>query len=282
MAKRRGFNLRVFVSLFMTFSFLVITVSGIILYIAPPGRIAHWSYWSLLWLTKTEWQAVHTIFTFISVIAAVLHIIYNWKPLISYLKTTIAGIPKVRGELIYATLFSLILFVGTLKSFPPFSWIMDFGEVITDSWSNEKNEPPIPHAERLTISELALETKFSTTELIKRLQNKGYDVKDSLQTLEEIAVKYNVVPSEIYNKIFTGNINSKNNFNNSASNKYVQGSGYGRKNISEIFEENNLTWAEGIKKLKSKNIIVTGNDRLKNIATQNNVLPIDIINAIVE
>lgn len=85
-AKYFGFNWRSFLSVYMGFSFLIMTVTGIILYIAPPGRVAHWSNWTLAGLLKEEWQAIHTIFTFIFIAAGVLHIIFNWKPLLSYLR----------------------------------------------------------------------------------------------------------------------------------------------------------------------------------------------------
>ena len=37
------FQWRAFVTLFVTLSFLLIAVSGLVLYVAPPGRVAHWS-----------------------------------------------------------------------------------------------------------------------------------------------------------------------------------------------------------------------------------------------
>ena len=63
------FQWRAFVTLFVTLSFLLIAASGIVLYVAPPGRVAHWSVWTLGGLDKEGWQAVHTVFAFLFVLA---------------------------------------------------------------------------------------------------------------------------------------------------------------------------------------------------------------------
>jgi len=60
-------------------------VSGIILYIAPPGRIAKWTSIPIIGLEKYQWQALHTIFTFLFIIANGFHLFFNWKPFLSYL-----------------------------------------------------------------------------------------------------------------------------------------------------------------------------------------------------
>lgn len=280
MSRNNKFKLRAFVSLYMTFAFLIMTVSGIILYIAPPGRIANWSYWSILGLTKAEWQATHIIFTFVFVLATILHIIYNWKPLITYLVNKISGISSIRLELTIAIVFSLFLFGGTHYQIPPFVNVIDFGEGIKDSWSNESNEPPISHAERLTIPELATELKITTNQLIQKLKRNGYEISDSLETLEKIAEKYKVYPNEIYNSLVPKNTLENNGKTESQNSSYKHGSGYGRKKLSVIFSENNITWNEGVVLLKKKNIKVTEDANLKDIANENNLLPVDIINAL--
>lgn len=275
MIKNKKFKLRAFVSLYMTIAFLVMAISGIILFIAPPGRIANWSYWSILGLTKAEWQATHIVFTFVFVLATVLHIIYNWKPLITYLASKISGISSIRKELTLSILFSSILFLGTYFRVTPFVNLIDFGEELTNSWNDETSEPPVAHAERFTISELASQMKLTTNQLTQRLSKNGYQVKDSLQTLENLAEEYHVYPNDIYQ-----NVISQVKVGNTSANT-LHGSGFGRKKISEIFTENGLSWERGVKILKEKNIIVAEDARLKDIATENKILPTDIINALI-
>jgi hypothetical protein len=44
---------RGFASLLTTFSFIVMSISGILLFIVPQGRIAEWTDWRMLGLTKS-------------------------------------------------------------------------------------------------------------------------------------------------------------------------------------------------------------------------------------
>ncbi len=276
MAGRKVFNLRKFISLYMTLSFMIMIVSGIILYIAPFGRIANWSYWSMLGLTKTEWQNIHTIFTFLFVIAGVFHIVYNWKPIVHYLSTKSLNNSKLSKELIYSIVFSILIFVGTFFQIQPFGFVLELGEEITESWENESNEPPMPHAERLTISEFASLINIETNSLVNNLSKNGYDVKDTVTTIEELAAKYNTTPSVIYATINAKGVSE----NQDSKNSFLQGSGFGRKNLSEVFSENNISWKEGIILLKKNGIVVEKDARLKDIAGDNKISPIEIINAL--
>jgi hypothetical protein len=275
--KKKKFNLRAFVSLYMTIAFIIMIISGIVLFIAPPGRIAHWSYWAMLGFTKSEWQAFHIMFTFIFVIAGVLHIIYNWKPLVKYFSNKMSGTTSLRKELIYSIVFSAFIFGGTYYKIPPFVNVIDLGEYLTDSWSEESTEPPIPHAEELTITEISTQTNITSNQIIETLNKNGFEVSDSNLTLQDIAEKYDIVPSDIY-KLITASTNQIKN--SDVNNNYKQGSGYGRKMLSDIFKENNLTWEEGIELLKKHGILVSEDGKVKDIATENGKLPIDIINLI--
>ncbi len=277
MKNKKLFNFRAFISLYMTIAFIIMTISGTILYIAPPGRIAHWSYWAMLGFTKDEWQAFHIMFTFIFVLAGILHIIYNWKPLIKYISNKMSGTSTIRKELIYSVIFSAFIFAGTYTEIPPFSTVLDFGESITDSWSDESTEPPVPHAEELTLSEISTQVNLKTQQLMQKLNKNGFSVSDSNQTLQEIAEHYNVVPSDIYKVI---NLNLQKSKSSVTNTKYTPGSGYGRKLLSEVFNENSLSWEEGIQLLKKSGILVSEDGKLKDIATENGKLPVDIINAI--
>ena len=56
---KKRFSAKGFTSLLLTCSFLVLAVSGIILFMTPKGRDAHWTNWTMLGLGKEGWGAVH-------------------------------------------------------------------------------------------------------------------------------------------------------------------------------------------------------------------------------
>ena len=73
-------------SLSLGFSFLIMSYTGVILYIAPHGRIAKWIDWHFLGLDKTQYQELHITSMVTFLVFGILHIYYNWKPIISYMK----------------------------------------------------------------------------------------------------------------------------------------------------------------------------------------------------
>jgi len=52
---RKGFNWRGFTSLLLAAGFLILAGSGLVLYASPRGRVANWTDWEVLGLTKHEW-----------------------------------------------------------------------------------------------------------------------------------------------------------------------------------------------------------------------------------
>ncbi|NMB82385.1 MAG: DUF4405 domain-containing protein [Ignavibacteria bacterium] len=267
---KKNFNWRGFTSLYITLSFIIMAISGIILYFAPPGRIANWSYWRFLGLLKSQWQAIHTIFTFLFIIATGFHLFFNWKPFIAYLKTKFESNVKLRKELLVSALFVVIIFVMTIYDFVPFKNVMDLGENLKDSWSTEKMEPPIPHAEDQTITEFAKTINMPVEELKNSLTAKGLNIPDENTTIKEIAKLNNISPSEIYNNVKRGN--------QQVNQPVGEGRGYGRKTLSEICAQNNISIEAAIANLKAHGIEAEENEKLKDIAKRYNLLPIDVAN----
>ncbi len=151
---KKKFFWKSFVSFSLGWSFLVIFLSGIVLYIAPPGRVANWTDWTLFGFSKSGWQAMHTIFSYTFVILSIFHLFtLNWKAFWSYIVTKKAkGINKLKELLLSFTLVILV-FAGTYFNLQPFKAVMDLSEWATESWEKEDEQPPIPHAEILTIRE---------------------------------------------------------------------------------------------------------------------------------
>ena len=67
--QRVRFSGRKFFSVLAAVSCLAMIISGVILFIKPPGRIANWSGWTLWSLTMHEWAALHIWFAAVFVVA---------------------------------------------------------------------------------------------------------------------------------------------------------------------------------------------------------------------
>ncbi len=264
---KNKFSWKAFISFGLTYSFLFILFSGAMLYFAFPLRYAHWVNWSILGLQKEGWQSIHTVFSFSFVILSVFHLFtVNWKAFLSYLKSKKkSGLNKKR-EFIISSILAVVFFFGIIYAVPPFQSVMDFGEYLTDSWEKVEEQPPVPHAEQLTLTELAEQLHFNSVE---RITNRLDVVKikyqnTDIQTLQEIAKSNETTPLDIYNQIIS-----------KAGNERV-GSGIGRKSIEDFAEETGKTPDEVMKILKENGIKAQKGETLRDIGENNDIPPRDI------
>jgi len=261
------FSWRAFISFGLTYAILVILVSGLVLYVSPPGRYAHWVNWELLGFSKEGWQAIHTIFSLTFVVLSIFHLFsVNWKAFVSYLKTKSSKGFNKKKEFIFSTLAVLVFFFGTVFGIPPFQSVMDLGESATNSWEKTEERAPVPHAELLTLSELADQLKLKSVDEITRKLDSHKIVYDDThtQTLQQIADANNSTPLEIYEII------SKQPANQG------EGMGVGRKTIEDFSEELNKSVDEMMQILEKNNIKAKPTETLRTIGDNNDITPRDI------
>ena len=133
MTRKSKFRPRGLVAFIVFGGFAVMTVTGLVLFITPPGRVAYWTDWALLGLEKTDWAAVHIVFSLLFVLAGAIHLFFNWKPFKHYLLDKFADHLKLRAESMIGLAAVAIILVGTLFAWPPFSWIINLNETLKDS-----------------------------------------------------------------------------------------------------------------------------------------------------
>ncbi len=269
--KKKKFYWRAFISFYVVTSFIFIAISGIILYITPPGRVANWTDWRFLFLSKHEWQAVHTILSFMFVISAGFHIYFNWKVLITYLRTKLQEGMKMKRELTLSSIIILTVISLTLMKSPPFSTVMNFGSDISNSWGKTLSEPPIPHAELLTLKEYSEKTNIPYEKIISNLKNAGIEVNNSELTLDIIASRYKLTPAQLAQKIMVGE---------KPKVAIAEGGGYGRKNVKDVCEQLDVPLETGLTRLEKNGIKATADSNLKDLAIENNLTPIQIVKLI--
>ena len=202
----KTFKWRSFVSFGMFFSFLIMSITGLILYIAPPEITFKLVNWRLLWINLEQWQALHTLFSYLFLGFAISHIFFmNWKILFSYFtRKTKEGLRRKR-ELISSSIIILIFVFGTLFRVPPFQSIMDFGGWISKTWGDKIDYAPAVHAGEITIEEIARELlNISSNEYLNRIQAAGFEVINEKQKLEDVCLKNNVAPYEFFRKTTEG------------------------------------------------------------------------------
>ena len=155
----RGICGRNFFSILIAIAFLALAVTGVVLFLVPPGRVANWTDWRLAGLSKDQWQSLHICFGVVFAVGSVVHIYLNWRTLVCYFTSRATGRLSFRWEWALAIGLCAVVGFGTVLGLPPFSSFMAFHETVKHSWEAEERRPPIPHAELLTLSELAVEAE---------------------------------------------------------------------------------------------------------------------------
>lgn len=167
------FQWRAMTTAFVALSFLLLLGSGLVLFLAPPGRVANWTDWSVIGLLKAEWSGLHIWFSAVFLVAVGFHLVFNWRPLAGYFKDRLTRRAGFRPEWIAATAACAAMVAGTLAGVPPFSSLLQWNETLKESWDQPAVRAPIPHAELLTLRELAEKSGTTAPAALARLEAGG-------------------------------------------------------------------------------------------------------------
>lgn len=196
------FHFRGFVSLFLMLAFLVLGVSGVVLFVTPRGRVANWTGWTLFGLDKQAWQSVHISIAILFLAGTVLHLWFNWSVFWSYIKKTASLGFSQKAEMAAAVLLAGVVVAGAVFQTPPFRNILEFNDRIKDYWDrwavDTTASPPTPHAEELALKQLAATMRVSLDDVIKSLADDGIAVDDGNRTLGQVAEKNGLTPRDVY------------------------------------------------------------------------------------
>lgn len=193
-----NFNWRSYISVLTALSFIGMAFTGIVLFFVPPGRVTNWTGWTMLALTKQQWISLHDWFSIIFIIASIFHLYLNWTPFVGYFKSKVTRSFSLRTEWALATVTCIAVFVCTLAGVKPFSSLLELGESIKHSWDSPRQRAPIPHAELLSLTELAEKTSDVDLEtMLSNLKTKGIEVQSPDVVLGELAEAYGMTPARL-------------------------------------------------------------------------------------
>jgi hypothetical protein len=192
------FQIKAFVSLLLSLFFLALGFSGVILYLTPRGRVANWTGWTMLGLEKQGWQAVHINIALLFLIVAGLHLCLNWGMFWGYIKKKASFRVNMKLEMLVAILIAGGVLVGTIEGVSPFGALVTLNYRIKDYWEREPVTAPIPHAEELSLGQLAGKLGLSTGQVIEALKQEGITAENDAATIAQLAEKNRLTPSDVY------------------------------------------------------------------------------------
>ncbi len=261
-------SLKKITSLTMLLAMVIMTYSGIMLFIAPPGRIANWSDWQLFGLSKDQYANLHSSFMLLFVVATILHIYYNWKPITSYMKNQAKQMVVLTRDMMAAILFTVIFLIGSLTFTPPFSTFLNFGQDIKNSWEKSYGSAPYSHAELSSLEDFSKKIGLALEKSAEILSSHNMKYELS-QSLSQIADTNGVSPQYLFNLL-------KKDIEKGGK-KLVTLTGMGKKAVKDVAMSLGLSTQEFLEKLKALGIEANENDRFKELAERYDMSPMDIM-----
>lgn len=163
--------------------------------------MARWIDWSLLGLSKNEWEGVHTFFSITIVIFSVIHLFLNGKMLLSY----VSGKWKVglnhKMELFAAVGLMLAVLILPVFQISPAREFMDLRNNIKHGDYSVSTVPPEPDFEKKPFSYVVRSVNMPVDLVLARLRSLGLTISDDQESLQDIARKNNSTPQAVYLQI---------------------------------------------------------------------------------
>jgi hypothetical protein len=269
-------KIRKITSLTAALAFILMVLTSIILYIVPQGRVAYWADWRLWGLTKTDWGNIHINLGLLFLIALFLHIYYNWKPLMSYLKDKAKQMKVLTPEFNVALAITVAFIAGTYLLLPPFSWVMALNENFKDAGAEKYGEPPYGHAELSSLSTFANKMGLDVKESLELIQKAGLQVESDQQTLADIGRLNHVPPQKIYlaMKPAAGRPSMKTGRQHKLPDEPPPGTG--NLTLADLCNQYDFNTQTVLERLKSLKLEVREDMKLKKIAEVNHISPLDV------
>lgn len=281
MAEKK-FHKRGFFTLLTALSLLAMTITGIVLYIVPHGRIAYWTDWRLTGLTKSDWTNIHTVSWFLFLIAGAFHIYYNWNALVSYVLNKVTRGISLKRELTISILIFCFVILSGFYQIPPLKYVIDLNEYVKKSWiKSSEYEPPFGHAEQLSLKAFAKKMNIDLELAMEELKKNGIIVERATDSLNVIAKRNRTSPMNIYKIIKKiGEKEPVSVYTQEMVEEKFAGTGLGRKTLMQICEENSIDITYAKKKLSARKMDIKETETFKEAAERYDTVPIKIMKII--
>jgi len=268
--------MRKITSLTAALSFVAMLLTSVVLYIVPQGRVAYWADWRLWGLSKTQWGNLHINLGLLFIIALLLHLYYNWKPLVAYLKNRTRRFKLFTRAFNIALAVTLVCALETYFMLPPFSWVMVVNDRLKTSGAARYGEPPYGHAELSSLAGFAKKMNLDLQKSMAQLDKAGFPVDNSDRTLAEIGRQYGVPPQIIFQTIASASLAEASGDQSVLSLPETPPPGTGNLTLAEICLRYGLDQERVMRALTGVGLSVSPDVPLKQMAAANGVSPVDL------
>ena len=189
-ANKHAFHWRGFIATTAGLSFLGLSITGMVMFVVPPGRIANWNGWVLGGLSKQQWSGLHIWLGVVFIGTAAVHLYFNWRVFVSYFKNKLTRHFALRTEWLASLLLCGFVVTGAITGLKPFSVLTDWKESLKHSWDAGWRGGPVARADTLPIQERAGRGMGIGRMTLKQYCDEfGLELDDVVSALERSGVK---------------------------------------------------------------------------------------------
>lgn len=268
--------LRKITSLTTLLSFIITLVTSVVLYIVPHGRVANWADWTFWGMTKDDWGGTHTTVGTLFVIAGIIHIWLNWRPIIAYMKNRARELVVMTRPMVVSLAITIFVFAGTLLGWPPMQQFLDFSTAIKEGAVETYGNPPYGHAEDSQLKKFCGYLGLDVDKAMAVLRKAGYILdKDESTPIKDIARTKGVSPQRVFDDLRAGLGGDPFKVL-----PVEPPQGLGKLKLTDVCQTFGLPVEDALARLKAKAFKAEADMTLKQIATESGQTPRDVYNAL--
>ncbi len=259
-------------SLCLLVSGFLLLITSLVLYIEPHGRVAYWSNWSLLGLSKQQWDAMHINVGLLFLVSGVVHSVLNWRFIVDYsVRSVRRGSALPLGAALVLTAY--VAAASVVNIFPA-NLVMDFNKYVKSWQSDRLGEPPFGHAELVPLGQLARFSGVPVENAIRALREAGVKGVTRSKNLKSLALENRTTPQRLFEIL----LSSKKE--GAAGLPPLPPPGTGKLSLSQICVKYRVNCGEIMERLSGRGLKVEGEiDTLEAIAGRNGITPMEVYHA---
>lgn len=268
--------LRKITSLTSFLTFIVTFITSVVLYAVPHGRVANWADWTFWGMSKDDWGAVHTTVGTLFIIALLLHLWLNWKPLMAYMKNRAREMVVMTAPMVVSLALTAYVFAGTLMGLPPMRQLLDYSTQIKESAAGVYGNPPYGHAEDSSLKKFCGYLGFDLAEAMEALVKAGYALEKGGQSvIRDIARTRNASPQQVFDDIRSAL--GKDPFSSLPA---TPPEGVGKLRLADLCASFGLDLNEAMARLEARSFAPAPDLSIKEIAARAEAAPRDVYAAL--
>jgi hypothetical protein len=204
------------------------------------------------------------------VLAGAFYLWFNWRAFWFYVRRRLAEGVRLCREMALAAAAVLTVAGLTLADLPPFGSVMDLGERAKESWSSRGGEPPVPHAELLTLERLAATTQIPLESVLANLEAAGVKGARPPVTIAALASAHGLTPQQVWVKL-----------KGRETPEIPAEGGYGSKTVGEVCAQLGIPIDEGLARLRARGIEASAGTPMRDLAERLGGHPHDLVEILI-